>query len=449
MADRQNEDLSVLFANLRREPENAEALKNHCKQFRDQNPGVPRPDFNGIWEFDNLLPEEKYYWTDLCRLNIKQLDQESAGVLLQVCSWNPNPGTVDYFKEADAQAGADIRPRELKKQKCLYGTLRVMAPDVLCLQETIWIHKNFLEELLTYGKKKIWPGQNTQYFVFPDVMTPRWSKDDKEAGILYNPAKFEVAATANQVDEDWRRQVESIRNRPGKDNAWRQRNTDKKLENRTVALQGKVVSTNTQIIIISIHVVFTGYSPDQRLTLSSEIVSEAQELANDNNMTVFLVGDWNCQVKNIKLTAGAVMPKPLNPFNDKIEDDGIDSVILINPTAGAAGARARAGPARAGPARAGPARAGPAAAGAAAAGANGPAEAGPTEARPEPPKLKLDNVQFFKWSDNVTAADMGGELQPAAIDRIYRRGGHHRPIVANVKIELEPVVVDNLANNAN
>ncbi len=42
---------------------------------------------------------------------------------------------------------------------------------------------------------------------------------------------------------------------------------------------------------------------------------------------------------------------------------------------------------------------------------------------------------------------MGGELQPADIAAIYRRGGKHRPIVANVKIE--PIVADNLANNAN
>jgi hypothetical protein len=54
------------------------------------------------------------------------------------------------------------------------------------------------------------------------------------------------------------------------------------------------------------------------------------------------------------------------------------------------------------------------------------------QAEAEVSKLKLDNVQFFSWTDNVTADDMGGELQPADIDAIYCRGGKHCPIVANL-----------------
>ncbi len=58
-------------------------------------------------------------------------------------------------------------------------------------------------------------------------------------------------------------------------------------------------------------------------TLSSEIVSEAQELANEFNMAVVLGGDWNCKVFRIELLAGTDMPKPLNPTedDDNTEDD--------------------------------------------------------------------------------------------------------------------------------
>ncbi len=358
-------------------------------------------------------------------------------------SWNPNPDGLLTKKDP---------------QKCLYGTLGVMAPDVLCLQETIWKPSNFLQTLMEVKSED-------RHFIFPQKMST-FQHSTKEAAILYNPEKLKVDnQVAAQANAAWRVRVQSLRERktPGEDNEnndWRRVQTTKdgvrkertvKLEDRTVALQGKVVSTNNQIIIISIHMFSnrSGYSNGQIQTLSTEIVSEAQELANQRNMTVILNGDWNCKIKNIELSAGAVMPKPLNPFNDNTEDDGNDSVILINPTARA---RAGDGPAAAGangPAGlAGPARAAAGAEAAAEPRAEAAAAAGvAARAAPEPPKLKLDNVHFFKWSDKVTAADMGGELQPADIDAIYCRGGKHRPIVANVKIE--QIVADNMANNAN
>jgi exonuclease III len=334
-----------------------------------------------------------------------------------VCSWNPN---------------ADGLLDQQNLQKCLYGTLGVMAPDILCLQETIWEPENFLE-MLKEGQP------DDKHFIFSGKMAT-FQHSSQEAAILYNPDKLKVdIQIASEVNDAWRVRVQSVRETSGAVNDWRR---DKKLEDRTIALQGVVVSANTKIIIISINMFNNSYSDVQRETLATEIVDQAQELANECNMTVVLGGDWNCKIKNIELSAEAVMPNPTNPFNGNTEDDGNDSVILINPTARA---EAGDGPAAVGDAAAGPAEAGAvgaAADGAAADGAAGPAGA----AAAEPLKLKLDKVQFFRWTGNVTTADMGG-LTPEAIDRIYRRGGKHRPIVANVKIE--QIVADNLANNAN
>jgi hypothetical protein len=483
MADPQDkDDFSKKFADLSINDKRALKIHEVCQGIQKENPGdgVKAPHIK-IEDLRNFSSELQHYWNDYGRLYIKHLDQQFNEVLLQVCSWNPN---------------ADGLLTEKDPQKCLYGTLGVMAPDVLCLQETIWKTETFLKNLCK-GEKMT----DDRWFVFTSDVWKVWGTEGStEVAILYNSAKFKVdKKTAEKGDKAWRDRVESIRNKTGEDNDWRRfriKNGDKeerteRLEDRTVALQGKIVSTNRDVIIISIHMFYKGYTAAQRVTLSSEIVSQAQELANVREMPVFLGGDWNCNVFNIRLTTGASMPDPLNHLR-RTERGNVDGMIIINPVrvearaeAGAAraeaGAAARAGTAAGAAAEPGAARAeaelGAARDGAAAgaeaeaaakpgtAGANGAAraeaaaEAGPARAAagaaagvaaraaPEPPKLKLDNVRFFKWTDIVTANDMGG-LEPADIDRIYRRRGKHRPIVANVKIE--PVVDDNLvANNAN
>jgi hypothetical protein len=177
-----------------------------------------------------------------------------------------------------------------------------------------------------------------------------------------------------------------------------------------------------------------GYTDVRRETLSTEIVFHAQKLANERQMTVILCGDWNCNVFKIKLSAGAYRPDPVN-HNDKPERGKVDSMIIINPVRVEAGAAARAGTAAGAETAAGAAAEPGAARAEAEPGAAGAAGAR-AEAAPEAHKLTLDKVEFFRWTSNVTTADMGG-LTPEAIDGIYHggEGGKHRPIVANIKAD--------------
>ncbi len=207
-----------------------------------------------------------------------------------------------------------------------------------------------------------------------------WGRRDVavEAAILYDPFKLDVVETiAAEVDEAWRHRV-CVVTYP--------------LGTRTVALQGTILRTNRDIIIISFHMFASrsGYSTDKRLAMTNAIIVTAQEFANERNTTVILCGDWNGPVNMIQLTTGAFMADPS-------ENDGIDSLIIINPVCD----------------------------------------------KPYSPRdyadqyyedilrnLNLYDVKFFRWTDNVTADDMGG-LKPEDIDAIYCWGGKHRPIVAN------------------
>jgi exonuclease III len=340
-------------------------LKKCCKMIQTQNPKVAYvPKLKRIKGFKTLRPSEQHYWKDYCRLYCKKLYQKQNKVLLEVCSWNPDP---------------DKKLKRAEAKRCLYGTLAVMAPDVLCLQETIWKPKNFLVEL-EKGKS------HRRSFTFSQNWKV-WERRDVsvEAAILYNPAKFKADTTVNNV---WRKRAESV---------------EKGLGTRTVALQGTILSTGTKVIIISIHMFHTGYTTSKKLMMTKKIVREAQEFANEKNMTVILCGDWNCPVDNIniKKISGASMPRPVN-CQGRNERDGIDSVIIINPV----------------------------------------------EdyyqywdlimdwviSVFEVPKLKLTKVKFFRWTRNVTADDMGG-LDPRDIDKIYCGGGGHLPIIANLTFE--------------
>jgi hypothetical protein len=119
-------------------------------------------------------------------------EQQVPGrVLLGLCSWNPNP---------------DNRLPRSDAKKCIYGTLGALDSDVLCLQETIWVPRQF-------------PGWE-----------PWFKRGSTEAAILYKPAKLEVdEAVAKEADDAWRDRVESIKYALGK---------------RTVALQGTILSTH-------------------------------------------------------------------------------------------------------------------------------------------------------------------------------------------------------------
>jgi hypothetical protein len=396
-------------------------LQDYSTELQAQNHGVAvEPDLTIFLQFSQLVPKDQHYWTDRCHHDCKKILQKQTGVLLQVCSWNPKPGSGDHvLGTADEQ------------KRCLYGTLGVMAPDVLCLQEPIWVAQNFMTHLLRQKP-------DNYNFIFHRHWRLWAIEGNTEVAIFYDPRKLRVNYNvACKVNNAWRVRVQSLRATAGRDNDWRrvrqiqarlQEERMERLEDRTVALQGKVVSPNREVIIVTIHM-FSGrlaYSDGQIQTLSTEVVSQAQELANERNMTVILCGDWNCKVFKIKLTAGAYRPDPLNHFG-RPERGKVDSMIIINPVrvearAGtAAGAEAAAGAAaEPGAARAVPE---PGAAGAARDGA---------AAAPKAHKLTLDKVEFFRWTDNVTAADMGG-LLPGEIDELYSQGGHHRPIVANIK----------------
>ncbi len=459
MAGSQYDNFFEAFANLSLEDHNLKRwvnyLENQCLQFQIHFPGIPfQPNSYTAPGFEQLLPKARHYWTDYCRLYCRNLDQQQRGVLLQVCSWNPEP-------DRDLSDKRNERPT-LQKQRCLYGTLAVMAPDVLCLQEPIWY--NLLRELL-----KGEPQNNS--FLFPRNYKV-WRRRDvaMEAAILYNPAKLEVfSAVANEVALAWRERAESVQ---------------KGLGARTVALKGTIRLANTDIIIISIHMFHRRFTDSKKLRMMEAIIWQAQEFANERNTTVLVGGDWNCHVYDIILSAGSFMPNPVNHLGLE-EKGGVDRLIIINPALQTqnlcSGCRyleckceiiaisnyhdnyiyyeneecceddgndAEDGY---------------------------DAEDGNdaedddayvaytddvddsdcyadsaedkinreceiledfyrSAANPICPNLKLDNVQFFSWIGNVTANDMGG-LEPANIDRIYRLGGKHRPIVANIRAD--------------
>jgi exonuclease III len=272
-------------------------LKNYCKMIQTQNPKVANvPKLKRIKGFKTLRPSKQHYWKDYCRQYCKKLYQEQNKVLLEVCSWNPDP---------------DKKLKRAEAKRCLYGTLGVMAPDVLCLQETIWKPKSFLEEL-EKGRS------HRRSFNFSQnwkVWGPAGSMD---AAILYDSAKLEVVnAVANEVALAWRERAESVQNGLGA---------------RTVALQGTILPTDTKVIILSIHMFHTGYNTREKLTMTNGIVREAQQLANEKKITVILCGDWNCPVDNIniKKISGASIPYPVNHLN-RNERGGIDRMIIINP----------------------------------------------------------------------------------------------------------------------
>jgi exonuclease III len=350
-------------------------LKKCCKKTTAQNPKVAKvPKLKWIKGFKALRPREQHYLMDYCRLYYKKLYQEHNKVLLEVCSWNPDP---------------DKKLKRAEAKRCLYGTLGVMAPDILCLQETIWTPFNLLKEILR-GEP------DDKRYLFPRNYKVWWRRDvAMEAAILYDPAKLKVVSpVANEVALAWRERAESVQNGLGA---------------RTVALQGTIRSANTNIIIISIHMFHTGYPIWMKLAMTEAIISQAQEFANERNTTVILCGDWNCPVDNIniKKISGASMPRPVNCLG-RNERDGIDSMIIINPE-----------------------------------------EDYHQDwdfdsysdlimdwviSAPEVPKLKLTKVKFFRWAGNVTADDMGG-LDPRDIDKIYCGGGGHLPIIANLIFE--------------
>jgi hypothetical protein len=154
---------------------------------------VPQDDeafLNFLQEFENL-------WHEI----LPNFDRN--GGLLRVGTWNPNPD-------------GDLTRAEAKK--CLYGTLGVMEPDVICLQETIWVPPNFCDQLLQ-GEPF------DRRFSFLRICS---IKGSKEAAILYNPAIVEVVETVD-VDEAWRRRAQLVWNGLGV---------------RTVALQGRILSNN-------------------------------------------------------------------------------------------------------------------------------------------------------------------------------------------------------------
>jgi hypothetical protein len=160
--------------------------------------------------------------------------------------------------------------------------------------------------------------------------------------------------------------------------------------------------------------------------MTNAIIVTAQKFANERNMTVFLGGDWNCPVDRIELIAGASMPQPLNPLNGDQENDGIDSMLIFNPVQ--AENEADAG------ARDGAEEQPEEQAEAEAEDEDEDEDEDEEQAGAEQPlfqRMSLYNARFFGWTGNVSRDDMGG-LEPARIDRIYRRGEKHRPIIAYI-----------------
>ena len=85
------------------------------------------------------------------------------------------------------------------KKKCLYGTLGVLMPHVVMLQETIWAHQNFLSQLKSVEPKD-------QNFCFSGGDWDVWGiSGSKEAAIIYNSKKLKVQknGVATDVQREW------------------------------------------------------------------------------------------------------------------------------------------------------------------------------------------------------------------------------------------------------
>ena len=179
----------------------------------------------------NLSVREQHAESEDVRLASKATKQELDNILLDVCSWNPNPD------------GKLLAP---DKKKCICGMLGALAPDILCLQETIWVYENFREQLLR--------GESLDMnFAFARNWNIWGITGSREVAILYNPAKLEVyVVVATEVDDAWRMEVQGLCHGMG---------------DRTVALQGMIMSSNTNIIVISAHMFgsHSGFTKDQRL----------------------------------------------------------------------------------------------------------------------------------------------------------------------------------------
>ena len=224
-------------------------------------------DLNGLDGFANLSFEEQHELSEEVRHGSIAVNQQLSGVLLSVCSWNINP---------------DRKLRTaLQQKKCIYGTLGALAPDVVCLQETIWAYQKFCKQL---RNGKSWKKK----FIFAEKWKSWGKRRSKEAAILYNPDKFEVdKRVAAEARDAWRRHAQELGG----------------LLERTLILQGKILSTGTDVIFMSTHM-FAGRSScstDKRLEMTESIISQAQQFANDRKVTVILCGDWNCPVNDINL----------------------------------------------------------------------------------------------------------------------------------------------------
>jgi exonuclease III len=314
-------------------------------------------DLSGLDGFANLSIVEQHELSEEVRHGSIAVNQQLSGVLLSVCSWNPNP---------DSKLGTAFQ-----KKKCIYGTLGALAPDVVCLQETIWAYQKFCGQL---KNGKSWKKK----FIFAEKWKSWGKRGSKEAAILYNPDKFEVdVRVAAEARDAWRHHAQEL---------------GYGLRERTLILQGKIQPTGPDVIFMSTHM-FAGRSScstDKRLEMTESIISQAQQFANDRKVTVILCGDWNCPVNYINLPDGACLPIPMSARGDtdldsSFEEGGIDGMILLNPITNHG-------------------------------------------------NMKLTDVQFFRWTGNVTADEMNG-LDPAFIDSIYCKGGKHRPIVANIKAD--------------
>ncbi len=105
------------------------------------------------------------------RLDSRDQEDKLSGIQLHICSWKP---------DADTKLDAYL------KKKCLYGTLGALMPHVVMLQETIWVHQNFLKEL-----RSVKPADKN--FCFTEGDWDVWGiQSSREAAIIYNSKKLRV-----------------------------------------------------------------------------------------------------------------------------------------------------------------------------------------------------------------------------------------------------------------
>ncbi len=256
-----------------------------------------------------------------------------------------------------------------------------------------------------------------------------------EAAILYNPETFEVDdKIATDANDDWIERVKEV---------------NAALVPRTVALQGKVRSTNTNIIVISVHLFWrpSGYKDNERIQMSKDFIAKAHAFSNDKQMAVIIGGDWNCKVSALNLSEN-VMAKPdynasdvvdrqvgITPgedlkdpdpesteSEDEEEEEEEDEHTFLAYLDGGSGSSLYEenqfvclkcwGSGCYG-----------------SCGNDDNDDNDDNGEATEAPKVpKLRDVHFFKWAGNVNDQDMEGLLP----DRIYRqgKGGKHRPIIS-------------------